>query len=314
MQLAELMKVLADGSNTPHYMIWYGEEQKILDLYIDRLCQFYKPVKCVSVQSALNQISVKSLDKSAKVYIVNEDEEYKKNEDAWESVCAKFNKSKHILLLRYSEINKKNTFYGRQKDYFVEFVHLQEEVLLGYVYKELPQITEENAIRLCAMCGNDYGRILLESDKINQYAKAHGLEVNASFNTLVSQGVIFGEVGDITFELTNAVLGGYCDLAIKKLDEALRKGEPSLRIASILYNGFRNLLSYEGLGKDKRDATKKTGLLGWQIKQCIELAGGYNVNELMANMILCQSVESGIKSGTIDEDNALEYMVLHCLK
>ena len=131
---------------------------------------------------------------------------------------------------------------------------------------------------------------------------------------LIKQGAIYSEIGDITFELTNAVLGGYPDKAIQKLDEAKRKGEPTLRIISILYDGFRNLVSYNALGKDKKDAGKRTGLTGWQIKQCIDLNGGYSMKELIRNMMLCQRVESGIKTGTIDEEIALEYLVLGCLK
>lgn len=174
------------------------------------------------------------------------------------------------------------------------------------------------------MCGNDYGRILLEVDKITQYydsivnywtnPEPIALNYDDCFRELIEQGAIYSEIGDITFELTNAVLGGYPDKAIHKLDEAKRKGEPTLRIISILYEGFRNLVSYIALGKDKHDAGKRTGMTGWQIKQCIDLQGGYNMKELIRNMMLCQKVESGIKSGTIEEDIALEYCVLSCLK
>ena len=31
-------------------------------------------------------------------------------------------------------------------------------------------------------------------------------------------------------------------------------------------------------------------------------------------MLFCQEIESGIKMGKIDEDIALEYLVLNCLK
>lgn len=133
------------------------------------------------------------------------------------------------------------------------------------------------------------------------------------FEELLKDGAIYSEIGDITFELTNAVLGGYPDKAIQKLDEAKRKGEPTLRICSILYEGFRNLVAYTGLGKDKQNAGVRTGLTDWQIKQCIDLSGGYNMKELIRNMLLCQRVESGVKTGTIEEDTVLEYLVLHCL-
>lgn len=315
MELAQLMQHLAGGTNIPHYMIWYGEEQKIIDMYLDRIKSFYKPVHCDSVAFVVNQLRVKSLDKSNKIYIVTEDDEYRKNEQAWNNVKEMLNKSKHILLLRYASVNKKLKFYTQQKDSFTEFVHLQPDILTQYIQKDI-NLSDSNCEKLITMCGNDYGRILLEVDKINQYLdrKRKDIFPNDAFSILCEQGAIYSEIGDITFELTNAVLGGYPDKAIQKLDEAKRKGEPTLRIISILYDGFRNLVSYNALGKDKKDAGKRTGLTGWQIKQCIDLNGGYSMKELIRNMMLCQRVESGIKTGTIEEEIALEYCILSCLK
>lgn len=322
MELAQLMQHLAGGTNIPHYMIWYGEEQKIIDMYLDRIKSFYKPVHCESVSFVVNQLRVKSLDKSNKIYIVTEDEEYRKNEQAWQNVKEMLNKSKHILLLRYAGVNKKLKFYTQQKESFTEFVHLQPDILTSYIQKDI-DLSDSNCEKLISMCGNDYGRILLEMDKIWQLRSSifshlekgrDIIEADEAFDILIKQGAIYSEIGDITFELTNAVLGGYPDKAIQKLDEAKRKGEPTLRIISILYDGFRNLVSYNALGKDKKDAGKRTGLTGWQIKQCIDLNGGYSMKELIRNMMLCQRVESGIKTGTIEEEIALEYCILSCLK
>lgn len=315
MELSKLMQHLSRGEGLPHYMIWYGEEQKIIDMYLDRIKTFYKPVHCESVAFVVNQLRVKSLDKSNKIYIVTEDDDYRKNEQAWQNVKEMLNKSKHILLLRYASVNKKLKFYTQQKESFTEFVHLQPDILIQYIQKDI-NLSDSNCEKLITMCGNDYGRILLEVDKINQYLdrKRKDIFPNDAFSILCEQGAIYSEIGDITFELTNAVLGGYPDKAIQKLDEAKRKGEPTLRIISILYGGFRNLVSYNALGKDKKDAGKRTGLTDWQIKQCMDLNGGYSMKELIRNMMLCQKVESGIKQGTIEEEIALEYVILGCLK
>ena len=114
--------------------------------------------------------------------------------------------------------------------------------------------------------------------------------------------------------MTDAVLGGYPEKAIQKLDEAKRKCEPAMRIVTILYSGFRNLLAYQGLGKNKKEAMERTGLTKGEIWGCNKNMGGYNLNELRRNMLLCQNVESGIKRGAVDEDIALDYLVLNCLK
>ena len=87
-----------------------------------------------------------------------------------------------------------------------------------------------------------------------------------------------------------------------------------MMIASILYNGFRNLLAYQGLGSNKQGAVERTGLSKGDIWRCSKNVGGYSIEEVKRNMLICQNIESGIKTGHVDEDIALEYLVLSCLK
>lgn len=319
MELVDLMKAISENS-VPHYLILFGEEQAILDIYIQHIAQNYKIVYCDTVAYALSQVGKKSIDKSNKVYIVNEDNAYTKAEESWKNVKQTFNKSKHILLLKYHSIDKRGKFYTQNKGNAVEFTHLSEDVLINYIHQKLPDLSEENASKLITWCNHDYGRILMEIDKIWQ-CQSHrftnfniNLDSNDCFEKLDKEGLFYKEIGDITFELTNAVLGGYSETAIQKLDEAKRKGEPVMMIASILYTGFRNLLAYQGLGSNKQNAMERTGMSKGELYGCSKNVGGYSIAEVKRNMLKCQEVEAGIKMGTIDEEIALEYIVLSCLK
>lgn len=319
MELVDLMKAISENS-VPHYLILFGEEQAILDIYIQHIAHNYKIVYCDTVSYALSQVGKKSIDKSNKVYIVNEDNVYNKTEESWENVRQIFDKSRHILLIKYHSIDKRGKFYSQNKGNAVEFTHLSEDVLINYIQQKLPDLSEENASKLITWCNYDYGRILMEIDKIWQ-CQSHkfsnfniNLDSNNCFNELDKQGLFYKEIGDITFELTNAVLGGYPDTAIQKLDEAKRKGEPAMMISSILYNGFRNLLAYQGLESNKQNAMERTGMSKGELYGCTKNVGGYSITEVKRNMLKCQEVEAGIKMGTIDEEIALEYLVLFCLK
>ena len=81
MELVDLMKSISENS-IPHYLVLFGEEQAILDIYIQHIAQNYKIVYCDTVAYALSQVGKKSIDKSNKVYIVNEDNAYNKAEFA----------------------------------------------------------------------------------------------------------------------------------------------------------------------------------------------------------------------------------------
>ena len=314
MELVDLMKAISEN-NIPHYLVLFGEEQAILNIYIQHIAQNYKIVHCDTVAYALSQVGKKSIDKSNKVYIVNEDIAYTKAEESWKNVKQTFEKSRHILLIKYHSLDKRSKFYLNNKQNSVEFTHLSEDVLISYINQKLPNLSEKNASKLVEYCSNDYGRILMEIDKIKQYSSVRtDLTIDSCFVQLDKQGLFHKEIGDITFELTNAVLGGYPETAIQKLDEAKRKGEPAMMIASILYNGFRNLLAYQGLGNNKQGAMERTGMSKGELYGCTKNVGGYSITEVKRNMLKCQEVEAGIKMGTIDEEIALEYIVLSCLK
>lgn len=319
MELVNLMKKISED-NIPHFLILFGEEQKILELYEDKIVEKLqaKKVMCGSVSNFVSIVGRKSIDKSKKVYIVQEDMNYLKTEDSWDKI-QKYVKNNYIIL-RYHSLDKRSAFVKKNQQNIVEFSHLSDDVLQQYIQRDLPDLSDENVSKLISYCNNDYGRILMEIDKIWQAQSSRlsnfniNLDSNDCFEELDKQGLFHKEIGDITFELTDAVLGGYTEKSIQKLDEAKRKGEPTMMIATILYTGFRNLLSYQGLGKNKQGVVERTGMTNGEVWRCSKLAGGYSITELKRNMFLCQKVESGIKMGTIDEDIALEYLVLSCLK
>ena len=318
MELVDLMKSISCNS-IPHFLILYGEEQKIIDIYIQNILNSVEGRRVVldNVSQAIKDNGKKSLDKSIKVYVVTEDTAFITRDESWENVRKSMHKN--YLILRYHALDKRSAFVKKNQQNIVEFSHLSDEVLQQYIYRDLPDLSDENVSKLISYCNNDYGRILLEVDKIKQwqehYTDNEGTpKTDSVFKLLDKQGLFHKEIGDITFELTDAVLGGYPELAIKKLDEAKRKGEPAMMIASILYNGFRNLLAYQGLGSNKQGAVERTGLSKGDIWRCSKNVGGYSIEEVKRNMLICQNIESGIKMGTIDEDIALEYLVLSCLK
>ena len=263
MELVDLMKKISNN-DIPHFLIFFGEEQKIIDIYIQNIMQSVDGKKVVvdNVSQAIKDNGKKSLDKSIKVYVATEDTAFLTKDESWENVRKSMHKN--YLILRYHSLDKRSSFVKKNQQNIVEFSHLSNEVLQQYIQRDLPDLSDENVSKLISYCNNDYGRILLEVDKIWQAQSSRlsnfniNLDSNDCFEELDKQGLFHKEIGDITFELTNAVLGGYPETAIQKLDEAKRKGEPAMMIVSILYNGFRNLLAYQGLVKNKQGEMERT--------------------------------------------------------
>lgn len=318
MELVDLMKRIS-SNDIPHFLILFGEEQTILNIYLTHILEVTKTkrISADSVSYVMQNINKKSLDKSIKLYVVQDDMAFLKAENNWETV--RNAPTKDYIILRYHSLDKRSAFVKKNQQNLVEFSRLTKEVLQTYIAKDLPDLSEKNSSKLVEYCNYDYGRILMEIDKIWQIQAYRLSNFNVNFDSndcferLDKQGLFHKEIGDITFELTNAVLGGYTETAIQKLDEAKRKGEPAMMIVSILYNGFRNLLAYQGLGNNKQGAMERTGMTKGELYGCTKNVGGYSITEVKRNMLKCQEIEAGIKMGTIDEDIALEYAVLSCL-
>ena len=319
MELVDLMKRIS-SNDIPHFLILFGEEQTILNIYLTHILEVTntKRISADSVSYIMQNINKKRFDKSLRLYIVQDDMAFLRAEDSWETV--RNTPTKDYIILRYHSLDKRSAFVKKNQQNLVEFSRLTKEVLQTYISKDLPDLSEKNSSKLVEYCNYDYGRILMEIDKIWQlqaYRLSNfnmNLDSNDCFEKLDKEGLFHKEIGDITFELTNAVLGGYPDTAIQKLDEAKRKDEPAMMIASILYTGFRNLLAYQGLGSNKQNAMERTGMSKGELYGCTKNVGGYSIKEVKRNMLKCQEVEAGIKMGTIDEEIALEYIVLSCLK
>lgn len=313
MELVDLMKRIS-SDDIPHFLILFGEEQTILNIYLTHILEITnaKRISANSVSYIMQNISKKRFDKSLRLYVVQDDMAFLKAEDSWETV--RNTSTKDYIVLRYHSLDKRSTFAKKNQQNLVEFSRLTKEVLQTYISKDLPDLSEKNSSKLVEYCNYDYGRILMEIDKVKQYMSVRtDLTIDSCFVQLDKQGLFHKEIGDITFELTNAVLGGYIQTAIQKLDEAKRKGEPAMMIVSILYNGFRNLLAYQGLGSNKQGTMERTGMTKGELYGCTKNVGGYSITEVKRNMLKCQEIEAGIKMGTIDEDIALEYAVLSCL-
>lgn len=313
MELVDLMKRIS-SNDIPHFLILFGEEQTILNIYLTHILEVTntKRISADSVSYIMQNINKKRFDKSVRLYVVQDDMTFLRAEDSWETV--RNTPTKDYIILRYHSLDKRSAFVKKNQQNLVEFARLSKEVLQTYISKDLPDLSEKNSSKLVEYCNYDYGRILMEIDKIKQYSSVRtDLTIDSCFMQLDKQGLFHKEIGDITFELTNAVLGGYPETAIQKLGEAKRKGEPAMMIVSILYNGFRNLLAYQGLGSNKQRAMERTGMTKGELYGCTKNVGGYSITEVKRNMLKCQEIEAGIKMGSIDEDIALEYAVLSCL-
>ena len=91
------MKKIA-GNDIPHYLVLYGQEQTVLDMYIKQIVSVSQSqaVYIDTVASVIKQRGKKSLNKSVKCYIVSDDLSYLKAETVWDKIKKDFKKRRTI--------------------------------------------------------------------------------------------------------------------------------------------------------------------------------------------------------------------------
>lgn len=132
-----------------------------------------------------------------------------------------------------------------------------------------------------------------------------------AFEILVKDGTIYEPPYDAIFDLVDAILDRDINRTFNLLQQSYEVGEATMVMLSVLYTNAKALLQvqiYKG-----NEITKATGLTGWQIKNVKHLVGKYSENELIYIVQLIQKIESGIKTGKMEDEFAMQYLLTHIM-
>lgn len=299
-----------------HFLIFSGLEWKVQKIYIDQIVKVTgkDKVRVDSISDIYSKLKNRSFVQKSCVYILRDDKEIMTNEKLQQQLQSDL-LGDNILILLLTNVDKRTKFYKAFKASIIEFETLSDAILEKYIKKEI-NLSQRNIERLIDICERDYGRILLEIDKIHcfmQYAVEHGKAVSHDecFVGLIEDGTIYQPPYDAIFDLVDAILDRKVNRAFDLLQQAYAVGEATLVILSVLYNNAKAVLqvqTYRG-----KDISKGTGLSVWQIKKAREHCGKYSEDDLIYIVQLVQKIESGIKSGAIEESFAIEYLLVHIL-
>lgn len=311
MDLFELKKQI-QGRMLQNFYVFAGEETGIMKIYIDQIAKAANlPTERVdTVQSVYQRTHRTGLVSSTTLYIVQDDKLFMKDEKLWGKMSSILKGNKLILV--YTKIDKRSKFF-KQMDY-VPFNPLTPEVLAKYIMKETP-ISEASARGLAEICECSYNRCLQEADKLNTYISykqsvGESIDADMAYRLLINEGTIHRPVGDITFEVVDAIMDRNNLAAIEKcLTNVKLKNEPRLLLLSLLYTNFRNLLMVQTTGVNNPDLQQLTGLSGFELSAAKRRIDRYSNNELLRAMSILQELEYGVKTGSIEEAFSLDYFI-----
>lgn len=312
MDVVEIKNHIQTKSLNSFYILT-GVEWQVQKIYINMIAQASgKELKYIdSISDVYSKLGSKSFINKTYVYVMRDDKELVQNEklqSRLESIIGQ-----NILILLLTSPDKRTKFYKTYKDVICDFEPLKPAVLAKYIDKEI-SLSNENTDKLMQICEYDYGRCLLEIDKIKQYRLGYGEKEifdNDAFMMLLKEGTIYQPPKDAIFDFIDAVLDRKVNLAYKLYHECLGVGEAVMVMLTVLYNNAKALLQVQSC--KSADIGKSTGLTSFQIFGAKKHLNTYKDGELVYIMRLCQRCQQGIVTGAMDEDNVMEYILCQIL-
>ena len=198
MTLAELKAQIMSKTMNPIY-IFTGTEIAVRDIYLKQIAKVGNyEIKWVDDVSDIIQVGrKKSMLQKKTLFVLSECNELVKNEKA--SAVLQMSMGKNMLVCMFTSLDKRVKLYKQYKDIIVEFEPLESEILKKYIQKEIG-LSDKNCIRLMEICENDYGRCLLEIDKIKRFHIVTERLYDQSFISLLQDGTIYQPSKDAIFD------------------------------------------------------------------------------------------------------------------
>lgn len=303
------LKAQLKAKQLPSILIFVGDEWEVQKIYLQQIEKItgLEHKRIDEVTDILPALRNKSFTSKNYLYIVRDDKEFMSNAKLQITVQAGI--GNNMLVLLVTKLDKRLKFYNAYKDIIVEFEALPEQILAKYIRKQIPKMSDKSCQDLIDVCENDYGRILLELDKIKCYAGTK-LPCEDSFSLLLKEGVIYRPPTDAIFDLVAAIMKKQ-KKSFALLKESYDSGEATMVMLTVLFNTAKAVLQLQTC--QSKDVAKATGLNPKQIYRIRELTGHYTEVELEDLLHLIRTVETGIKTGKVEDQFAMQYILVRSL-
>ena len=316
------LKAKIKSKQLPSYLIFSGSEWKVQEIYINQIAKVTGKEICRidSVSCIYSNLKNRSFLKTPKIYIVRDDKELMQNEKLQSQLDAIL--AENMLIHTLTSVDKRTKYYKQYNNTIVEFEALNDATLRKYIKKEIA-LSDRNCNILIDICEHDYGRILLEIDKIKRYIenyynndygadcvehatrmKVLRITEDKAFEKLLKDGTIYEPPYD-------AILDRKVNESFDLLQQAYAVGEATMVMLSVLYTNVKAVLQIQSY--DGNNLSKATGLSGWQIKNAKAHVGKFSNESLIYIVQLVQKIESGIKTGRMEDEFAMQYLLTHIM-
>lgn len=311
MDLQDLHRELVTKQHRFLY-IFTGDDWKVQQIYIQQIAQMNNldVSHADAVEDILGTIGSNHLIFKNKCFVIKDDESILKS--GIQRLCNRLETSDDVVVLIYHKIDKRSNFYKVNSESIVEFNGLPKDMLVNHIQKEI-NLNQYNAEYLADICNCNYGKCLLEIDKIKQCMKATYAEdmPNNTFEMLLFDGTISIPPSDAIFDFVDAVMQRNVSKSFKLEQECIDYGESQMVMLTNLYNSMKYTLQVQTCPKG--DIEKITGLSKWQINNARKHLNKYRAGELVYAIRFIAKIIQGVKKGIYNENTMVDYVLVNII-
>ena len=311
MDITELKSHIQNKQFNKFY-VFTGPEWKIQQIYIRQLASASgKELKYVdSVNDVYAKMRSGSFVQKHYVYVLIDDKDLMTNEKLQAQLESMT--GDNIVILSVTTLDKRLKFYKTYKTTICEFEPLKSQILRKYIQREI-SLSDKNCEKLMEVCEYDYGRCLLEIDKVKNWVvgyakdKQEQMPEEGGLLRLLNDGTIYQPPKDAIFDFVDALLDDKVNSAFNFYQNCLAVGESVMAMLTVLYNNAKAVLQVQSC--KSKEVSKATGLNGWQINNARKHLNVYRIGELVNILKTCQYCQQAIVTGTMDEEYVMDYIL-----
>lgn len=295
MTLQELKKEILDNTLDLHMIIFkYDDSAFLVNSYIKRI-RDNKGLSIINVNSLNEIFDIENNvfeDSSKNLYLLDVDE--------FQDDLSKYNFNN--LIIKTKKVTEKNS-----EQFVVKFDKPEDWQVEEYVKVCLPGLNEAERLWLCEITNHDINRLDLECKKINIFDKSMQRSIFEELNT----DNMYEDLNSMTiFNFTNAII----KRDLKKVKDILKDInnidiEP-VGLVTILYKNFKNILNIQMNSRATPESLKLSPKQFAAIKRNCNV---YNNDKLINTFKLLVSIDYKLKSGLLDNNKIIEYLLVNIL-
>lgn len=293
------------------FYVFYGEDYGLRHHYIQELAKNFNKINVVyDLNNFIDNQTGGGLFKTKRLCIAHGEVEFARQKAFnIQTFISKLNYDTFILC--YEQELPNSTLWKEFNDYITYFPVVDDKISLQFVDSEL-SLNQKSKEELAGNCLKNYNNILLEADKIRNYAQAQNISEQAAYDDLYNKGQLLYEYEEFhSYNLMNDLLKGNINSLSYwyNLVKANFQEEFWIALESIMDD---YLIAYLVVQNGRYNGGNKAydmGLPWFRIKMIRDFAIPYSAEYLLDTAYKISKLDADIKTGKIEKEKLFDYFM-----